>query len=432
MNGRGSGEHTHFGLARTSFWNGLAVVIRLAVSLILNKVLAVLIGPAGYAAIGQFQNAVQIVFTIATGSINNGVTKYTAEYAAEPDQQGVLWSTAFRLMLITAVPSALAIVIFSRPLSEYFLHDQRYTGVFVWLAVSIILFSLNTLLLAIVNGLQDLHTYVVSNIAGSVFVLLVMTALTWAFGLYGALVAIAINQSLIFFVTIAQVIRKPWFQNGWLHKKFSRQIAARLYSFAIMAAVSAIANAGGQVIVRRIIQGEYNAEYAGYWDAMIKISQINMLLVATTMSFYFIPRMSQLETGPEIRREVWTGSRLILPLFAVGAIVTYVLRDTVVSLLFSESFSPMESLFAWQLAGDTIRVASWFAAYVMIGKALVKSYVATEILTNGLFVVLSGFFIEAVGFEGVALAHFVTYAIALLGMYLTLTVIFHLKDKRSS
>lgn len=87
----------------------------------------------------------------------------------------------------------------------------------------------------------------------------------------------------------------------------------------------------------------------------------------------------------------------------------------------------MESLFAWQLAGDTIRVASWFLAYVMIGNAMVKSYVATEILTNVLFFSLSLVLSRAVGFEGVAIAHFSTYAVATLAMYVTLVLSFKFK-----
>lgn len=431
MSQKANGGSPSFSLARTSLWNGVAVVIRLAISLILNKILAILVGPAGYAAIGQFQNVVQIVFTVATGSINNGVTKYTAEFASDPARQGALWATALRLVLGTSVLAALLLTIFRYALAKYFLHDERYAGVFLWLAISIILFSMNTLLLAIVNGKHDLRTYVVSNIAGSAFVLVIMTALTWLFGLYGALVALAINQSLIFFVTISQVIHKPWFHNGWISKGFSRSIAIRLYSFAIMAAVSAFANAGGQVIVRNILQAAFGAVYAGYWDAMIKISQVNMMLVATTMSFYFIPRMSQIGSWAEIRSEIWTGSRIILPLFVAGAVAAYLLRDIVVTFLFAKSFGPMESLFSWQLAGDAIRVLSWFAAYVMIGKALVKTYIATELITNGLFVILSIFFIKRAGFEGVAIAHFVTYLISSIAMYVALKFIFQPNTNKS-
>ena len=65
-------------LIRTSLLNGIAVVIKMLTLLSINKVLAIYVGPVGYAALGQFQNAVQMITTFASGAINTGVTKYTA------------------------------------------------------------------------------------------------------------------------------------------------------------------------------------------------------------------------------------------------------------------------------------------------------------------------------------------------------------------
>ena len=57
-------------LVRTSLLNAIAVGIRMLAMLGLNKILAVLVGPAGYALFGQFQNAVTVINTFASGAIN--------------------------------------------------------------------------------------------------------------------------------------------------------------------------------------------------------------------------------------------------------------------------------------------------------------------------------------------------------------------------
>jgi PST family polysaccharide transporter len=62
-------------LVKTSLLNGIAVAIKVASALVLNKILAVYVGPAGYAVIGQFQNAVSIVVNLAGGAVATGVTK---------------------------------------------------------------------------------------------------------------------------------------------------------------------------------------------------------------------------------------------------------------------------------------------------------------------------------------------------------------------
>ncbi len=57
-------------LLKTSVLNGVAVLIKTATMFLLNKMLAVYVGPAGYAAIGQFQNFIQMITTFAGSAVN--------------------------------------------------------------------------------------------------------------------------------------------------------------------------------------------------------------------------------------------------------------------------------------------------------------------------------------------------------------------------
>ena len=87
-------------LLKTSVLNGVAVLIKTATMFILNKILAVYVGPAGYAAIGQFQNFIQMVTTFAGSAINTAVIKYTAEYHEDETKQRAIWKAAGSSVLI--------------------------------------------------------------------------------------------------------------------------------------------------------------------------------------------------------------------------------------------------------------------------------------------------------------------------------------------
>ena len=50
-------------LVKTGFLNAIAVAIRILSSIVLNKILAIYVGPSGYAIIGQFQNLVTMLTT---------------------------------------------------------------------------------------------------------------------------------------------------------------------------------------------------------------------------------------------------------------------------------------------------------------------------------------------------------------------------------
>lgn len=139
-------------LIKTSLLNGIAVIIKMLTLLGLNKILAVYVGPSGYAALGQFQNAIQMITTFASGALNTGVTKYTAEYHQDEARQHTLWRTAGSIALIGSLTTAVLVTIFNESLASWFLNDESLGSVFIWFAVTLVLFVFNTLLLAILNG----------------------------------------------------------------------------------------------------------------------------------------------------------------------------------------------------------------------------------------------------------------------------------------
>ena len=92
-------------LMRTSMLSALAVLTKLATSVFLNKILAVYVGPTGYGVIGQLQSLISIATTFASGAVNTGVTKYTAEHAGDAPRQRAVWRTAAALgLMCTALP----------------------------------------------------------------------------------------------------------------------------------------------------------------------------------------------------------------------------------------------------------------------------------------------------------------------------------------
>ena len=112
-------------LIRTSLLNAIAVAVKMATLLGLNKVLALYVGPAGYAAIGQLQNAVTMFTTLASGAVSTGVTKYTAEFAEQPDEQRKIWRTAGTLSVVVSLLLAVLIMVLRKPLASWFFEDEQ-------------------------------------------------------------------------------------------------------------------------------------------------------------------------------------------------------------------------------------------------------------------------------------------------------------------
>lgn len=396
-------------LLRTSALNGIAVATRMVTALVLNKILAVYVGPAGYAVIGQFQNAMAIIITFASGALNTGVTKITAESFDDEARQRALWKTAGTITICVSVVLSLLIIIFRAYLANVFLADEALSDVFIWLAISLLFISVNALLLAILNGKKEVGRYVISNVTGSFFGLIVVGVLTWQLQLYGALIALSVYQAVVFFVTLHQCFQTGWFQIGCLFGRIDKDCAQALGKFAIMAVTTATVVPLSQVLVRTHLGENYGWSYAGYWDAIWRISSIYLTLVTTTLTLYWLPRVAEIRAWPELRSEIIHAYKIVVPLAATAAFIIYMMRDVAIVILFTPDFAPMRDLFAWQMAGDVLKIGSWILAFIMVGKGMTLEFVVTETAASALFWIFAVVLTSLFGFKGVAIAHFCTY-----------------------
>ena len=403
-------------LIKTSVLNGIAVLIKTATMFILNKILAVYVGPAGYAAIGQFQNFIQMITSFAGGAINTAVIKYTAEYYEDENKQRTVWKTAGSIVSIFSFIFTFLVLIFHQQLSLYIFKTVEYGSVFIWFAVFLIFFNLNALLLAVLNGKKEILKLVIANIAGSLFSLLVTSIMAVKYSLYGALVALSIYQSLNFMVTLSLCYRSNWFNWTYFYGKIDADIAKRFLAFASMALVSAICVPLSQMVIRSYLSHEYSVVYAGYWEAMIRLSAAYLMLVTTTLGVYYLPRLSELSNIQDIKKEIYLGYKLIFPLAVVGGVIVYMLKDWIIQLLFSAQFLPMRELFLWQMIGDSLKVGSWILAYLMLSKAMTRLFISTEIIFAFSSIFLTYLCTQIFGFEGVSVAHLINYALYWLVM----------------
>ncbi len=397
-------------LIRTGILNGIAVAVRMACALAVNKILAVLVGPSGFGLIGQFQNLAGIAGSLAGGVLATGVTKTTAEHFDCSERQHAIWQTAIRLTLMAAVIVGLALGVFREPLAAWLLRDATLGGVVLALAAVLPALTVNAILLAILNGKKEVEPFVAASIAGSLISLAVMAALAANFGLVGALVAVAINPALALFASALLVRGRPWFRLATLWGPLTPAVAKELSGFGLMAVTAALAAPLTQIAVRDLLVAQLGLPAAGYWQAGWKISETYLLLVTSTLSVYYLPRLAEIRNAAEMRREVLRVYRLVLPVTALGAALIYLARDPIIGFLFSSEFAPMRELFGWQLAGDVIKIGSWILGYVMVGRALVKPFVITEVGFSLSFVMLVWLLVPPFGLVGAAIAYAINYA----------------------
>lgn len=400
--------------------NAIAAIIRMLTGFVSVKVVAVLIGPAGIALLGQLNNFAAIFLTISTGGINNGITKYIAENKNEHDTMAIYLRTALWITAILSITSGLVLIIGASYFSKIILEDVQYTSIIVVFGCTIILFSFNGLFLSILNGFKEFKKYATINTVSSLVGLLFSCVLAVFFGIYGALLAAVTSQSVVFVITLILVLKCPWFRKNYFFGKFDKSASKRLGNYSIMALVSAATIPVSQLIVRGFISEHVSLSDAGLWEGMNRISAMYLMVVTTSLGVYYLPRLAEINNKNELKNEIISTYKIILPSLFAASVLIFLFRNLIIQLLFNDKFQGMENLFPFQLAGDFFRISSLILSYQMIAKSMTRTYVISEIFFSLLFVVLATGFIRIYGPVGATLG----YAINYLFYYLTVLVIF--------
>lgn len=400
-------------LIKVSLLNGISVALRMAALLFINKLLALYCGPTGYVIIGQFQNSLQILQTLSGGALSSGVVKFTAEYKEQPDKESQFIATSSYVLIGLSALVSILTVFFSSDISVFFLGKTDYAYVYLFVAISLFAFTANTFFVSILNGKQEIVLYVYVNIAGTFFILLSSALLLHYFGLDGGLVALATHPIVSLVATLLILRGKSFVKDAFYKINLNRSMLFDLSKFFAMAIATSICVPTSQIYVRDILITEVGVQSAGYWDAMWRLSSSYLLFGTSILGVYFIPKMAMINDRRAMLVELFSGILFIAPLTALSCLLIYTFRMEVIYILFSEEFYEMELLFFYQLMGDFAKLISWVVGCIFISKARASLFIFIEMFFSLSFVLLTSYFVDNYGLEGVALAHFVNYILCL-------------------
>lgn len=419
-------------LLKTSFLTGISTIIKIIAGFIITKCVAMYIGPSGLAIVGQFQNFISIITILANGSINGGIIKYTSEYYNDYEKKSSIHSTAFFISIVCAIIVSLAVIIMHKYIAISILKDIKYSSIVLIFGFTLVIFSFNSFLMALLNGHKEIRKYVTVNIVSSIVTLIFTVSLVLLWGLYGALLSAATAQTVVFLVTIFFVLNSEWFNKNDFLKGCNRESLVKLGKFSLMAVVSAIAVPMSQIFIRNLLSDSISLDAAGYCQAVWKISDTYLLLITTSLSVYYLPRLSEIKDITELRKEIFSGYKIIMPIVITLALMIFCFKGTIINILFSDKFLPMSQLFAYQLIGDVIKIFAWLLSYVMVAKAMTRYFIISEIVSTITFIVFSKLLVDNFGLIGVSQAFALNYFLySLAMMWLFKDLIFGKKVKNA-
>jgi len=407
---------TQIDLVKVFSLTAIATLVKMLTAFVSIKIVASILGPSGIALTGQLNNFASIIMALASVGINQGVTKYISENKGSKQEVRKFIGTAFKMTLFSSLFCGINLIIFSKFFANKILNSEEYGYVFIVFGLVIIFYALNNLLLSVLNGFQQYKKFVTINIINSLIGLIFTVTLVYFWQLKGALISLISYQSTMFFITFWMLRRKYWIVFISFKEKLAKSVAKKYFHYTLMAITTAATVPVSQLFIRSYVISNISIVDAGYWEGMNKLSAMYLMVITSSLGVYFLPKLAELNTNVQLRKEIFKVYKIIMPILAIGLLSIYLLRYFVVSILFTEDFAPMSSLFAYQLIGDFFKIAAWLLAFNMIAKSMTKTYITTEILASLTFVVLALFFVNINGVIGITQAYMINYIIYLFAM----------------
>lgn len=366
-------------LLSTSILSAVSTIVRMLCGVIITKVIAVFSGPAGLAMIGQLQSFINITMLVTGDFLKTAITKYTAEYR-DDDRKFRIWSASIRVTLTLCVVICPSIYFFSEEISLFIMNDESFSFVLKVFSLTLPFYVLNSIFLSILNGCGKISKFIFLNITLSLASLILVCVLSYYSGLSGALTAYVTNQSLVLVVTIGLISKEPWFKTKYFKYQHEFGEYTKLFKYALITIASILSSNGSLFFIRSYLIEHVSDVTAGHWQAIWSLSQLALSLITTSLVTYLLPKLSRIKGKVNIDNELKSAFKLVLPLTIFISFSMYLLRDVIVSVLYTKDFYPVRDLFFWQLVGNCIKVCGWLFGYVLVARAGVKYTVSTEII----------------------------------------------------
>ena len=397
-------------LVKVTSLQTVSLLTKIIAGILTSKAIAIFIGAEGLALIGNLRNFVSSFQTISILGFYNGAVKYFAEFKDNTVRLSKALSSVFYLGFIATILVSFFCYFNAQSINDIIFHTyNNYPYVIKIFAIVLPFYALNMFSFSIMNGFSNYKMLIVINIIGQILVVAITLLLIYQNKIQGALISVAISESLICLITLVAIINRRSLVGLISVKQISFSFLKKMSSYTMMALFSAIILPLVLLAIRNYIIDNIGYKDAGFWEAMTRISKYYLMLVSSLMALYILPRFSEINGIKEFRKEVFSFYKTVMPIFGLGLILIYFLKPYIVLGVFSNEFQPVEDLFFWQLLGDFVKVLSLVIAYQFLAKKMFWHYIVTEAFLVTILYLTSIYFIDLYGVKGAVMAHFVSY-----------------------
>ncbi len=346
-------------------------------------------GISGIGVAAQLLNFNTLIVIIGTLGIPMGLTKFVSESEKEGDWSNIN-DTIIKLLLILLIIYLMLltlIIVFSNQISLLILDTSSYSLFLIVITLSFPFSAAAMIFESTLRGLKRFDLYTKASVAISLFTLIIGIATVLIWGITGIALSILIS-GIISAVILYYYFNKIVYLNL---KAMTKPLLSFPEPLKIIFKIGGAALIDGMLVqltvllIRSVIIQYLGINSNGLYQAVYSISNNYISLFFMSLGIYAFPILSAIKDVEKFNEELNNIYRftvfIIFPIIAI----TFVLREYIIVIFFSQKFISASDLFVYNFFGDYFKALSWVLGAWLIPRSKIKLWLILGIVYNVLY-----------------------------------------------
>lgn len=394
----------------------ISSVINIVFSVIKNKILAIILGPAGLGRFAILNDFINFTSSMASlGVSNSGVQAISKASTVSNEQVRKTYNTLTQIFTVVSVVVSIGVIVLAKQISLMLVHNEGLTWFIRIAAVTVVIKIRSLVQNSLITGMQRVGLLAKGNIYNGFIVTVVSILLVLVLhekSIPYLVITIALVSWIISYLQSRKVLAElPATKSKILTKEIKP-----ILILGIATVWASLLENTVNITAKSSITKQFGEDYLGYYQVAVGFTFQYIGFITTSITSDYYPRLvATISKGADevakfVNQQITISINLIMPILLI--ILTF--SKLFITLLFSTKFLPSNSLISYSVAGTLLLVVCWPIAFVFLAYQATKTYLLTEFIGNSSHLVLIFIAIWLNNFPYLGLAYVLHYIIYLL------------------
>ncbi len=412
-------EQTYGQVLKSSAIVGAATFLNVGIGIVRTKIMALLLGPAGFGLASLYTSIITLTQNIAGMGVNSSGVRQIADATGSGDQYRVARTTIVlrQSSLILGLLGAILLVIFSHQVSTVTFGSTKQWGAVCLISLAVAFQLISAGQAALIQGMRRIGDLAKMNVIGALSGLVISIPVVYLLREKGIAVSLVLVAAMAI-ITSWWYSRKIQIKSVQLTPADVRGEAISLLKLGVAFMVSGLLVPGVAYFVRVILLHKVGLAATGMYQSAWTVGGLYVGFILQAMGADFYPRLSAAaNNNAECNRLVNEQALVSLLIAGPGVVATLTFAPLVIALFYSAKFSGSVGLLRWICLGATLQVITWPMGFIIVAKARQNLFLISELLWAISAIGLAWMCITYWGLNGAGIAFFLAYVMHWLIVY---------------